>query len=231
MKKEWILIPVACFSLLVAGLAEAQGSNRMRSPGKSPRIDLGSRMNTGVNLGRAPRASSAVRSTPSVRRPSVSGNSGLNRDRVPNTGHNPFSGRDFGENPLGSLLGQYLNNGHGYGRGFDPYAGEKAHAEAYRDAAIANAIVNVVGILVTANQPRFEAAYPTAGVAVAPAGPRGYVERQRVLVQEGRTEEYQVWIPEHRIPETGEVVVGHHETRRREIAPVYEEREVWVPAP
>jgi len=231
MKKEWILIPVACFALAVSGWAEAQGASRMRSPEKSPRIDLGNRGNTSVNVGRASRGSSAVRSTPAVRRPSSPGQSGINRGRVPNLGHNQFGDGDFGNNPLGALLGQYLNNGYGGNRHFDPYAGQKAQADAYRDAAIANAIVNVVGILATANQPRLEVAYPVAGVAAAPVGPRGYVERQRILVQEGRTEEYQVWIPEYRIPETGEVVIGHHETRRREIAPLYEEREVWVPAP
>jgi hypothetical protein len=127
--------------------------------------------------------------------------------------------------PLGGLLEEYLYNG--YGRhGFDPYEAEKAHADAYRDAAIANAIVNVIGILATANQAQPVAAYTPP----APVVPQGHIERQRVLVQEGRTEEYQVWIPEYTIPATGEVVLGHHETRQRTVAPVYEEREIWVPA-
>lgn len=162
--------------------------------------------------------------TPSVRRPSPRENPGLNGGRVPGTTRNPFDNSHLSDNPLGALLGQYLNNGYGGGHRYDPYEGEKARAEAYRDAAIANAVVDVVGILVTASQPRAHV------VAAGPEAPRGHVERQRVLVREGRTEEYQVWVPEHTIPETGEIVAGHHETRRRDIPPLYEEREVWVPA-
>lgn len=234
MKKERILIPLACFSLIFSGLAEAQSSSRLRSAPNSPRIDIGSRVSAGANLGRATSSGSSFRrpstaSRPSVR-PSPRANINLNRGRDSGAARNPLGGGLRSENPFGDLLGQYLNHGYGRGQHYDPHAGEKAHAEAYRDAAIANAIVNVVGILATANQPRVEPAYPPDAVTVAPSGPRGHVERQRVLVQEARVEEYKVWIPEHRIPETGEIVEGHHETRRREIPAVYEEREVWIPA-
>lgn len=224
MNKRWILIPVTCFSLVVGAWADAQGAPRMGAPGKGVRIDAGTRSvaRAGANLRVSPGRSGA-----GLRHSGASGNvtrgrgNGANLSRGADRG---YSGLDSG--PLGGLLEQYLNNGYG-GRHFDPYEGEKAQADAYRDAAIANAIVNVVGILATASQPQ-------APVALcpppAPVAPRGYVERQRFLVQEGRTEEYQVWIPEYTIPETGELVVGHHETRRRSIAPVYEEREIWVPA-
>lgn len=236
MNKEWILIPVMCFALAVSGWAEAQSTSRIRTSGKSPRIDFGQRASSTANRGYVARGSAGVRGnagvrgSSGVRRPSIPAGANLNHGRNPGLGQNPFGNGNSSGNGLGGLLGQYLNNGYGYNRHFDPYEGEKAQAKAYRDAAIANAIVNVVGILATANQPRLQAVCPTQGVAAAPAAPCGYVERQRILVQEGRTEEYQVWIPEYTIPETGELVVGHHETRRREIAPVYQEREVWVPS-
>jgi hypothetical protein len=230
MKKEWILIPVTCFSLIFCGWAEAQSSARMRGSAKSPRIDVGQRTMSARGPAATSRSSSAIRQAPSI-----PGNSrgplGQHRGRVPNPGGFSPGGVQFSDNPLGGLLGPYLFNEYGYGGRFDPFEGEKAHAKAYRDAAIANAIVNVVGILATANQPQIQQVCPTTTVVTAPPAPRGHVERQRILVQEGRTEEYQVWIPEYVIPATGEVVVGHHETRRRDVPPVYEEREVWVPAP
>jgi len=236
MKREWILIPVACFSLALSGVVEAQSNSRLRTSVKSPRLNVSNPVSRGVNIGQVSRGSAAIRGNTSVRRPPIATGGSFDRGRRPSSGQRPFGGQSpFGNgnisgNPLGSLLGQYLNQGgYGFNRGFDPYAGQKAQAKAYRDVAIANAVVNVVGILATANQPRIQAACPPGGVVAAPESPCGYVERQRILVQEGRTEEYKVWIPEHTIPETGEVVEGHHETRRRDIPPVYQEREVWVP--
>ncbi len=226
MKTRWILIPVTCLSMVFCGLADAEGSARTSAPGKGMRLDSVKRpvaRSAGQRL-------SPSRSGGEFRRPGAGAPLNLNRGRGNSAGLGRGVNRDLsglGNAPLGGLLEEYLYNEIG-GRGFDPYEGEKAHAKAYRDAAIANAIVNVVGILATANQPQIPV---VAGPPPAPVAPRGYVERQRVLVQEGRTEEYQVWIPEYRIPETGEVVVGHNETRRREIAPVFEEREIWVPAP
>ncbi len=241
MKKEWILVPLTCLTLLSAGWAEAQGASRIQRSGTHVRI----------NSARIPVAarSGSLRTVPprnisGARRPNSRNNAGLNATRgsanprfgglnaargngVPALGGlNRGLGSTNGAGPLGGLLQQYLYNEYGGGgRRYDPYAGEKAQAKAYRDAAIANAVVNVVGILANAHQQR-----QYGGYATAPA-PRGHVERQRILVHEGRTEEYRVWVPQYRIPGTGEVVLGHNETRRREIAPVYEEREVWIPAP
>lgn len=224
MKTRWILIPVTCLSMVFCGFADAQGNARTGSPGKSMRLD---------SVKRPAARSAAQRVSPSrvggeSRRPGAGAPLNLNRNRGNGASLGRGVNRDYaglGNAPLGGLLEEYLYNEFG-GRGFDPYEGEKAHAKAYRDAAIANAIVNVVGILATANQPQVPAV-----ACPAPVAPSGHIERQRVLVQEGRTEEYQVWIPEYTIRETGEVVVGHHETRRREIAPVFEEREIWVPSP
>lgn len=227
MNTKWIFIPVACFSLAVSGWAEAAGPSRMSSPGKGMRIDTSKQRSVSS-------ARSGTRVAPSRSgadfRGSGRGSSGhINRGRDDSSGFSRGGDRrlsGLGNDPLGGLLEDFLYNGYG-GNRFDPYVGKKAHAKAYRDAAIANAIVNVVGILATANQPQPVAAYVPPAPAAAP---QGYVERQRILVQEGRTEEYQVWIPEYTIPATGEVVVGQYETRRRTLEPVYEEREVWVPA-
>lgn len=220
MNKRWILIPIACFSLIVGGWADAQGTSRLNASGKGARIDRGNRGAThpGAGLRRAPEQSGAAsrHSTPMGR--------GRNRD-LNNTGGRERGPSGMDSGPLGDLLGQYLAGEYG-GHRFDPYEVDKARADAYRDAAIANAIVNVVGILAASSQPQVPVA-----LCPPPSAPRGHIERQRVLIQEGRTEEYQVWIPEYTIVETGELVVGHYETRRRAIAPVYEEREIWVPSP
>lgn len=223
MNRKWIFVPVLSLSMVVCGWSDAQG--RTSTPGRGMRID-GSKH--AVNSAGGLRVSSG-RSGTDARRPSGVSSVNVNRNRG-NGGNAPRGGYSGGysglnNSDLGGLLEQYLGNGYRGGYHFDPYEGEKAQAKAYRDAAIANAIVNVVGILATAHQPQAVAVCP------APAPPQGHVERQRVIVQEGRTEEYQVWIPEYTIPETGEVVVGHNETRRRSIAPVYEDREIWVPTP
>jgi hypothetical protein len=240
MKKEWILVPLTCLTLLSTGWAEAQGASRIKRSGTHVRVS--SHRVPSAARGRSSRVT-PPRSISSARRPNSRNNAGLNATRGNANprfgglnatrsnasprfeGLNRGVGSANGAGPLGGLLQQYLYNEYGGGRRYDPYAGEKAHAKAYRDAAIANAVVNVVGILATTHQQR------QYGVNTTAPAPRGHVQRQRILVHEGRTEEYQVWVPQYRIPGTGEVVLGHNETRRREIAPVYEEREVWIPAP
>lgn len=255
MMKERILIATMCLTLMSFGYAEAQGASKFRRTGPSVNVSKARApiASSSRSFRGAPRSmSSARRTTGSIggarsanRNGSLGGARSANRNssiggarsanRIGNypglgSGSGNRRGLGYGGNgignggPLGGLLEQYLYNEYGGGRNFDPYAGEKAHAKAYRDAAIANAVVNVVGILATSQQQRVHA-------VKAPVAPRGHVQQQRILVQEGRTEEYRVWIPQYTIPATGEVVVGHHETRQRELAPVYETREVWIPAP
>jgi len=115
------------------------------------------------------------------------------------------------------VLGNALRNAprYGYGRQ-DRYNDE--YADAYRDVGIANAVVNLVGIMVSARQ------------QCRPQRPAGHYQRQRVLVKGGYYEQYQVWIPPVYDRHTGEKVGGgYHETRTRWVPDVYEEREVWVP--
>lgn len=137
---------------------------------------------------------------------------------------------------LGNLLDlgrrAYDNrDGHGgrYGdwyreRHDDRYRADKEYADAMRDAAIANAIVGVVGIIAdAATGPQMVVRQPC--VAPAPA-PEYRVER--VLVQEGRYEEYRVWVPDRYDRATGEIVKGHYETRQRYVPEVWEERYVRI---
>ncbi|NUM56358.1 MAG: hypothetical protein HUU46_22195 [Candidatus Hydrogenedentes bacterium] len=58
----------------------------------------------------------------------------------------------------------------------------------------------------------------------------GHYERQRVMVREGYSESYQVWVPKERYGFLNlKKVPGHFETRTRWIPPTYEYRDVWVP--
>ncbi|MCX5769192.1 MAG: hypothetical protein NTZ09_02790 [Candidatus Hydrogenedentes bacterium] len=136
---------------------------------------------------------------------------------------------------LGSLFG---GRGYGdrYGRSGDWFGGRDRHQydypEAIRDAAIANAIVGVVGIIAnTATTPYgySQPAYPPApGPGYAPSYSVPQYRIERVLVQEGRYEEYQAWVPDTYDARTGETVRGHYETRQRYIPEVWQERQVRV---
>jgi hypothetical protein len=149
----------------------------------------------------------------------------LGLGNLPNLNHSPFGGNGLGQHPLADLL--YSQYGRGYGdRYSDP---NREMAKAYRDVGIANAVVGLVGVLATvAAQENRAMATPVYGVQPVTA-PTGRIERQQVLVREGRVEEYTVWVPEHTISGTGEKVLGHYQTRQRTVPPIYETREVWVP--
>jgi hypothetical protein len=69
---------------------------------------------------------------------------------------------------------------------------------------------------------------PAAAAAPAPA-PAGRWDRQAVLVQPARYEQYQEYIPEIYDPRTGQKTGGgYYETRTRQIPEQVEYREVWV---
>jgi hypothetical protein len=58
----------------------------------------------------------------------------------------------------------------------------------------------------------------------------GHYERQRVLVEEGRFDSYNVWVPKDRKGLFGrKTIPGHYEARERWVEPRYEYRDVWVP--
>ncbi len=161
-----------------------------------------------------------------------------------------------------SRLGSLFDHGgrssrYGDWRGFNPYGGhdryydsDKAYAEAFRDAAIANAVASVVGVIATAPYGAYGRGYGSVyavpygrpgAVAVAPpipvapaappmayAPPAGHYETERVLVREGHYEEYQVTVPDMRDARTGDLVRGHTEIRQRYVPEVWQERQVWV---
>lgn len=105
------------------------------------------------------------------------------------------------------------------------YKAEEAHADAYRDAAIANAVVGLVGIIAESATANRRPVY-AAPVQVAPSG---HYETQRVIVQQERYEAREVWVPEQRNTRTGEIIDGHYEVHKRLVPAVYQETQVWVP--
>ncbi len=188
-----------------------------------------------VSTGRSVRQSSSSfrrvpgRRAPSLRLPGASGSrssrsglSALSNLAGSGLGDLPFREGASGYGPLADLLGQ------GFGdRGY--HRAEHEMADAYRDVGIANAVVDLLGILVAAC-PQEARAVAVPVVHTAPvAVPSGHIEQQRILIREGHYEQYQVWVPEYVVAATGERVEGHHETRRRWVDPVYQVREVWVP--
>lgn len=128
---------------------------------------------------------------------------------------------------MGGYPGSYGNRGPGYYH----YRAQEEMADAYRDAAIVNAVAGLVGVVVQSSVQReaLRTAVPAQPVAVAQ--PAGYYETQRVMVQEGRYESRSLWVPERVDPATGAVIEGHYETHRHYVPPVFEESQVWVPAP
>jgi hypothetical protein len=149
---------------------------------------------------------------------------GAARPGAPQFGARPYgSGSDL----LSEALRYRLGDGrYGYG-GRDYWRDhEKAIAKAHRDAVIANALVQVVGILATTSAQSPQAIYaPGPRVVQTP----GHYETRRVLVREGYWESERVWVPERQDPVTGSIVEGHYELHRRWVPEVYEETQVWVP--
>lgn len=143
-----------------------------------------------------------------------------------------------GLDTFGKMLGAFGNYaGHGYGHGFgygDRHRYENEMADAYRDAAIANAVVGLVGIMVSAAQQSnctTVAATPvsTAMPVAQAAPPPGHWERQKVIVQPEHYETYQEWIPELYDSRTGQKIGGgYYETRTRLVPATFQYKDVWV---
>lgn len=128
------------------------------------------------------------------------------------------------------ILDALRKGGYDPRRGYDNRYRDNRHredevAKAIRTAAIASAVVGVVGIL-AASQAQ---ACPPQAVAVAPAPvPRGEYITERVLVSPGHYEDVRVWIPETRDPHGRVLGGGYYELRKRWVPEVYEYRPVWV---
>lgn len=145
--------------------------------------------------------------------------------------------------------------GYGAGYGGDPlypyfnsYNHQKSqsdYADAMRDAAIAGAVGNVVSAIVqspaiTGQTPVYVQQQPVyaqpAPVYRQPApaptyvqpNPLGRYETRREVVGGGYYEREQVWMPESRDPQSGNIVEGHYVTVKKWVPEVVQESRVWV---
>jgi len=123
-----------------------------------------------------------------------------------------------GGQSMGSLL-DALANGGVLGHG-SPYYGNNRHREysmpeAYRDAAIASSLVDLVGILVQSGQ--------------QPAAPAGRYIREKIVIVPEHYETYQVRVPPIYDSRTGQQIGGgYDETRTRLVPEVAEYRDIPV---
>jgi hypothetical protein len=127
------------------------------------------------------------------------------------------------ENLFRSLGNNLPYNYNGFNRHYrDQYYHENnSMAKAYRDVGMANALVGLLGVMVTAAQ-------NSNCATVAPVS-NGHWERQAVVVQPERYEQYQEWIPELYDSRSGQKVGGgFYETRTRRVPETIQYRDVWV---
>lgn len=152
-------------------------------------------------------------------------------------GSRGFGGLGHSTNPGIGAFGEALrafgdHSGYGGYGGWNRYENEMA--DAYRDAAIANAVVGLVGIMVSAAQQPQCTTVAAAPISVAPmpvavAPPPGRWERQTVVVEPAHYETYQEWIPEIYDSRTGQKIGGgYYESRSRLVPETYQYRDVWV---
>jgi hypothetical protein len=173
-------------------------------------------------------------------------------------------GKSHSSNALDFLYGlsQFGSYGGypGYGDGMHSYynsyyrnKSDEEYADAIRDAAIANAVGNVLTAVVSATsvrtqppgyvqavpgyvQPAPAYAQPApppvytqpAPPTYAPPAPGGQYETRREVIGGGYYTREQIWVPEARDPRTGNIVEGHYETVRRWVPEVIQETQVWV---
>ena len=222
MRNTTVILATAAALLVTVGLCapEAHAQSRRQGSRVIRRAAPFSRSGASIRSGSSGR--SGLSRAPTMRSsPTSRGGSnlfgGLGRSR--NSSSLGRSGRP-GLTALGNLLDgiQRDRDGRHGGR----YDSDKAMASAYRDAAIANAVVGLVGIFVeagTRNQ-----------CAVQPAQPTGHYETHRVILQPGRYEQDRVWVPERYDPNTGRKLGGgYHETRTRWVPETVEYRKVYIP--
>jgi len=211
---------------LVCGPADAQPTRKptMRTPARSaPSARTLSR----------PSASRAGRSGGSLSLPdAVTRRSPTGRDRTSATrslgdalgsalgaprASAPYRGGNGSGEAFLSELGRYLDQER-YDR--DHRSHDDRQYRAYRDTLIADTVLQVVG-MVTSAQPTARTCAPP------PAGP--VYEVHRVLVEEGHYERYKVYIEPVYDRHTGALIDGgYYEVRTRWVPPRFEERRVRV---
>ncbi|NUM54877.1 MAG: hypothetical protein HUU46_14620 [Candidatus Hydrogenedentes bacterium] len=217
-----------------------------------PLLDAISR--AGSDRGRAPsspfpildaisRANNSGRNYPSTPFPVLEALSRLDDDHDKSSDVEKFL---YGLSQIGGYGG--YGYGPGYGGGYPGYGAypyynsyyqhksNEEYADAMRDAAIANAVGNVVSAIVSSPSVRtpVPAYVQQAPVYTQPApayvqpSPTGRYETRREVVGGGYYEREQIWVPEARDPRTGYIVEGHYETVKRWVPEVIQETRVWV---
>lgn len=220
----WPVIGAACAALLLFSANDAQAQRGPQRPvmagaaralaGDALRDAAGRRAGRSY-LGRAvaPRNSSAIRAGLAGRsRPSFNP---APRDSAPGRGLLDALGQGLAADP------RRYDNAADRWRDFwdgDYRDRRDESAKAYRDAAIATAIIDLIGTIITQND-----------YAPAPPAPRGHYERRAVVVEEARYVQEQVWVPPLYDRRTGRPLGGgYYETRTRLVPEVVQYEDVWV---
>lgn len=154
-------------------------------------------------------------------------------------GYGPgYGGYGYGPGYGGDPLYPYFNS-------YNHHKSQEDYADAMRDAAIAGAVGNVVSAIVqspaiTGQTPVYVQRQPVysqpAPVYTQPApaptyvqpSPLGHYEKRREVVGGGYYEREQVWMPESRDPQSGNIVEGHYVTVKKWVPEVVQESSVWV---
>lgn len=232
MKRAWMSLGIAAVFVMTAVVAvpEAAADSHGRTLGRALR-SAGKVSHTQSSRQRSTRMPSLSRGQNSRSRGS---SSGLNSLR--NLGQSRGSSRNSSRSGLGNwsniIEGLGALHGGGYGGYDEPYGypwgygnrhrDEDDMAKAYREVGMVNAMVNLVGVMVMATQQQ------NVCGTVQQQGPPGQWQREAVVVQPKRYEQYQEWIPELFDPHTGQKSGGYYETRTRLVPEIVEYRDVWV---
>lgn len=137
------------------------------------------------------------------------------------------------------------NSAYPYYNSYYHHKSQEEYADAYRDAAIANAVGNVVSAIVSSpsvrtpvpayvqqtpvyTQPAPVYTQPAPAQTYVQPNPLGHYETRREQVGGGYYQREQIWVPEARDPRTGNIVEGHYETVKRWVPEVIQETRVWV---
>jgi len=233
MNRKWKVLAIGLGLALVLSTAAVPASADGRSRGSA---------RTMRSVGKALGSSSRHRSvrTPSFNRGHSSSMSRSSNSKIWNNlgsskrsgdRSSKFHGSDWG-NFLGGLggfggYGGFPMGDYGYFNGYGDrhHRDEDSMADAYREVGMTHAVVNLIGIIA-------ETATATAqnNNYYRPAQSSGHWERQAVILQPARQEQYEVYVEPLYDQRTGQKISGgYNETRTRTVPEVIQYRDVWVP--
>ncbi len=216
-KKRLFTLVMAVIAVAILVPSNAHAQNRLRASRGARGRTRSALTNPSRTRSRGVRAPGRASTSSRTRRPG--GQTG-----TPRLGSSSGA-KGFGRLAEGliSEIASRHGGGSGYGDfgGFGGYSHRDQYAKAYRDVGIANAVVNLIGIIATTHQQQRQ--------TVAPPRPSGHYEQQRVVLKEAHYETYQAWVPEIYDSRTGRKIGGgYHESRTRLVPEVYGYRDVWV---